>query len=137
MLQVRFVIPKFYGLESTYCIYETGSGRGSAAWMYSGMAIRMAQELKLNHEIDDIQNDPVSSFALSSLSRNKMQDAQSDSKKVGLSWIEREQRRRIWWSCFAIDRYFGAAADRSMIINEKGIYIYIYIFTKKIVLIQK
>ncbi|KAJ1554383.1 hypothetical protein HK405_005227, partial [Cladochytrium tenue] len=30
--------------------YAAGSGRGSAAWMYSGMAIRMAQELKLNIE---------------------------------------------------------------------------------------
>ncbi|KAJ3041018.1 hypothetical protein HK097_002401, partial [Rhizophlyctis rosea] len=84
--------------------YAAGSGRGSAAWMYSGMAIRMAQELKLNVE-------PEFEEAYASANR--------------LSWLERETRRRLWWCCFVLDRYAGAAADRSMIINEKDCKVYL------------
>ncbi|KAJ3039627.1 hypothetical protein HDV00_012085, partial [Rhizophlyctis rosea] len=84
--------------------YAAGSGRGSAAWMYSGMAIRMAQELKLNVE-------PEFEEAYATTNR--------------LSWLEREMRRRLWWCCFVLDRYAGAAADRSMIINEKDCKVYL------------
>ena len=66
--------------------------------MYSGMAIRMAQELKLNVEPE-------------------FEEAYAASGR--LSWLEKETRRRLWWSCFVLDRYAGAAADRSIIINEK------------------
>ncbi|KAI8802203.1 fungal-specific transcription factor domain-containing protein [Cladochytrium replicatum] len=84
--------------------YAAGSGRGSAAWMYSGMAIRMAQELKLNVEPE---------FEESSSNRHR-----SDS-------LEMEERRRLWWCCYILDRYAGAAADRSMIINEKDCRVYL------------
>ncbi|KAJ3408244.1 hypothetical protein HDV05_005075, partial [Chytridiales sp. JEL 0842] len=84
--------------------YAAGSGRGSAAWMYSGMAIRMAQELKLN-----IEPEFEDSFA-------------GDAR---MSWLEKETRRRLWWTCFILDRYAGAAADRSMIINEKDCKVYL------------
>ncbi|KAJ3205986.1 hypothetical protein HDU67_008520 [Dinochytrium kinnereticum] len=84
--------------------YAAGSGRGSASWMYSGMSIRMAQELKLNVEpdLDDTVNVDGS-----------------------MSWLEKEKRRRTWWVCFILDRYAGAAADRSMIISEKDCRIYL------------
>ncbi|KAJ3158783.1 hypothetical protein HDU86_002464 [Geranomyces michiganensis] len=85
--------------------YAAESDRGSAAWMYSGMAIRMAQELKLNVE-PDFEED---SFAQSS----------------NLTWLDKEARRRLWWNCFILDRYAGAAADRSMIINEKDCKVYL------------
>ncbi|KAJ3011872.1 hypothetical protein HKX48_006610 [Thoreauomyces humboldtii] len=85
--------------------YAAESGRGSAAWMYSGMAIRMAQELKLNVEPDFDET-------LSSIGSN-------------LTWLEKESRRRLWWNCFVLDRYAGAAADRSMIINEKDCRVYL------------
>ncbi|TPX33152.1 hypothetical protein SeMB42_g07511 [Synchytrium endobioticum] len=85
-------------------MYAAGSGRGSAAWMYSGMAIRMAQELKLNVEPE-------------------FEEAYAASGR--LSWLERETRRRLWWCCFVLDRYAGAAADRSMIINEKDCRVYL------------
>ncbi|TPX32106.1 hypothetical protein SmJEL517_g04685 [Synchytrium microbalum] len=85
-------------------MYAAGSGRGSAAWMYSGMAIRMAQELKLNVEPE-------------------FEEAYAASGR--LSWLEKETRRRLWWGCFVLDRYAGAAADRSMIINEKDCKVYL------------
>jgi hypothetical protein len=67
--------------------------------MYSGMAIRMAQELKLNSEPE-------------------FEDSFTGESQI--SWLEKETRRRLWWCCFSLDRYAGAAADRSTIINEKG-----------------
>ncbi|KAJ3178040.1 hypothetical protein HDU87_003818 [Geranomyces variabilis] len=84
--------------------YAAESDRGSAAWMYSGMAIRMAQELKLN-----VEPDFEDSFAPTS----------------NLTWLDKESRRRLWWNCFILDRYAGAAADRSMIINEKDCKVYL------------
>ncbi|KAJ3153480.1 hypothetical protein HDU89_000507 [Geranomyces variabilis] len=84
--------------------YAAESDRGSAAWMYSGMAIRMAQELKLN-----VEPDFEDSFA----------------PAADLTWLDKESRRRLWWNCFVLDRYAGAAADRSMIINEKDCKVYL------------
>ncbi|KAI8588085.1 fungal-specific transcription factor domain-containing protein [Geranomyces variabilis] len=84
--------------------YAAESDRGSAAWMYSGMAIRMAQELKLN-----VEPDFEDSFA----------------STANLTWLDKESRRRLWWNCFVLDRYAGAAADRSMIINEKDCKVYL------------
>ncbi|KAJ3091795.1 hypothetical protein HK102_013386 [Quaeritorhiza haematococci] len=86
--------------------YAAGSGRGSAAWMYSGMAIRMAQELKLNVE-------PEFDESFATANHNP-------------TWLEKEIRRRLWWNCFVLDRYAGAAADRSMIINEKDCKVYLF-----------
>lgn len=88
--------------------YAAESGRGSAAWMYSGMAIRMAQELKLNIEPDFEESLPPLSGPSSPS-----------------TWLEQETRRRLWWTCFIMDRYAGAAADRSMIINEKDCKVYL------------
>ena len=48
----------------------------SLAWMTSGMAVRMAMGLKINIDTENVENG--SNF----------------------TWIERETRRRVWWSCF-------------------------------------
>ncbi|KAI8848272.1 fungal-specific transcription factor domain-containing protein [Chytridium lagenaria] len=99
-------VPNTSTVTALLCLatYAAGSGRGSAAWMYSGMAIRMAQELKLNIEPEFDESNAVG---------------------ARMTWLERERRRRIWWTCFILDRYAGAAADRSMIINEKDCKVYL------------
>ncbi|KAI8853653.1 fungal-specific transcription factor domain-containing protein [Chytridium lagenaria] len=98
-------VPAASTVAALLCLasYAAGSGRGSASWMYSGMAIRMAQELKLNVEPE--LDDTVAA--------------------EGMSWLEKEKRRRIWWVCFIFDRYAGAAADRSMIVDERDCKIYL------------
>ncbi|KAJ3175608.1 hypothetical protein HDU87_006105 [Geranomyces variabilis] len=83
-------------------LYSVESDRGSAAWMFIGLAIRMAQELKLNI-------DPYCQRTLGNL--QPIPGTQN--------WIQKEAHRRIWWYCFVQDRYAGAATDRSMIINER------------------
>ncbi|KAI8905304.1 fungal-specific transcription factor domain-containing protein [Powellomyces hirtus] len=83
--------------------YASGSGRASASWMYSGMAIRMAQSLKLDLDPDfvEVQNafGPISLF-------------------------DKERRRRVWWCCFLTDRYAAAAADRSMLAQERDVKVF-------------
>ncbi|KAI9364873.1 fungal-specific transcription factor domain-containing protein [Zopfochytrium polystomum] len=71
-------------------IHAAASARGSAAWMYSGMATRMALDLRLNLEVPE----------------------------ESLSHIEREQRRRLWWACFTLDRVGGALSEHAMVIKE-------------------
>ncbi|KAJ3155776.1 hypothetical protein HDU86_004246 [Geranomyces michiganensis] len=83
-------------------LYAVESDRGSAAWMYIGLAIRMAQELKLN--VDPDSQRPL---------------GYPNPVAANENWIEKEAHRRIWWYCFVQDRYAGAATDRSMIINER------------------
>ncbi|KAJ3413964.1 hypothetical protein HDV05_007253 [Chytridiales sp. JEL 0842] len=78
--------------------YASGSGRASASWMYSGLAIRMCQSLKLDLDPD-------------------FPEVQELFGK--LNYFEKEQRRRLWWCCFIMDRYTASAADRSMLIMEK------------------
>ncbi|KAJ3085906.1 hypothetical protein HK102_013698, partial [Quaeritorhiza haematococci] len=78
--------------------YAAGSGRGSASWMYSGMAIRMAQSLRLDVDPDfeEVQNMCAGH----------------------LTPFDKELRRRVWWVVFVMDRYTAATADRAMLVNE-------------------
>ncbi|KAJ3194396.1 hypothetical protein HK101_002794 [Irineochytrium annulatum] len=74
------------------------SAVSAASWMYSGMAIRMAQSLKLDLDPDF---------------------AEVTSLFGPMSWYDKELRRRLWWVCFIMDRYTASAADRSMLVQEK------------------
>ncbi|KAG2174383.1 hypothetical protein INT43_004406, partial [Umbelopsis isabellina] len=60
------------------------------AWMYSGMAVRMAQDMGLHR----------------SISKWKMGEA------------EAEQRKRIWFSVYAVDRWCCAAVGRPLAICD-------------------
>ncbi|KAJ3279409.1 hypothetical protein HK104_001494 [Borealophlyctis nickersoniae] len=78
--------------------YASGSGRASASFLYAGMAIRMAQSLKLDL-------DP---------------DFPEITQMFGpLSDYDKEYRRRLWWVCHTMDQYTSASADRSTFTNEK------------------
>ncbi|TPX37305.1 hypothetical protein SeMB42_g06951 [Synchytrium endobioticum] len=74
------------------------SGSVSGAWMYSGMATRMAMFLDLNV-------DPDSDFCRHRYSH--------------LPWLIKERRRRIWWACYIFDRYAAWGADRPTLVDEK------------------
>ncbi|GJJ76819.1 hypothetical protein EMPS_09178 [Entomortierella parvispora] len=76
-------------------MYEYGAARGPRAWMFGGMAIRMAQELGLNRE----DSSPV--FYL-----------QGD-------WVMRETRRRTFWACFIMDVLASSSSGRPRMIDER------------------
>jgi len=81
-------------------LHMFGSCRGPKAWMYIGMAVRMAQEIGL-HKIDEV---PVGS--------------QPTKVKSEAIFIQRETRRRTFWSCFLLDRYSSCAVGRPTLIDE-------------------
>jgi hypothetical protein len=63
-----------------------GTCKGPKAWMYIGMAVRMAQEIGL-HKIDEV---PLGS--------------QPTKVKSEAIFIQKETRRRTFWLCFLLDR---------------------------------
>ncbi|KAM3586198.1 hypothetical protein VKS41_002726 [Umbelopsis sp. WA50703] len=71
--------------------HQHGAMKSSRAWLYNGMAFRMANALGLNHNCDS-WNIPAS---------------------------EREERKRVFWCCFIVDRYTSAAFGRSTAIDER------------------
>ncbi|KAJ3025263.1 hypothetical protein HK097_006715, partial [Rhizophlyctis rosea] len=66
-------------------------GEASTQWTYSGLAIRMAFFLHLD-------KDPVT--------------------LPNLTAIERDHRRRLWWSCFIVDRGYATHANRPLMIPQ-------------------
>ncbi|KAG0235732.1 hypothetical protein BGW42_004782 [Actinomortierella wolfii] len=71
---------------------RVGTGGGWAAWMFVGLAIRMAQHVGLNR-------DPTK------LNRN-------------MHPLIREERNRIWWSLVMADRFISACFGRPQGIHE-------------------
>ena len=79
-------------------LHDFGARKGSKAWMFAGMSMRMAHALRLNREWE---NDPVGLN-----SRN------------GPSWTEREVRRRTFWACFVMDRLNSTGMERPHVLQE-------------------
>ncbi|KAF9098710.1 hypothetical protein BGX23_005525 [Mortierella sp. AD031] len=74
---------------------QMGTGSGYRAWMYVGISVRMAQHLGLNR--DCLKLNP------------------------NMSAIDREERNRIWWTCFMADRIISASFGRPQGINEHDV----------------
>ncbi|RCI05130.1 hypothetical protein CU098_011193 [Rhizopus stolonifer] len=71
--------------------HQMGAMRPARAWLYSGMAFRMAQDLGLNRNCDSWNIIPE----------------------------ERERRKRVFWCCFIVDRLISAVYGRSSNFEEK------------------
>ena len=81
-------------------LHEWGMTRGATAWSLVGMAIRSAQRLGLHSERH--LDDRPGAFSTSIL----------DASRPGLHHtpdevIDKEIRRRTFWSCFILDRYLS------------------------------
>ncbi|KAJ3228980.1 hypothetical protein HDU81_005729 [Chytriomyces hyalinus] len=96
---------------AAFCLLKclcAGSGRVSASWMYSGMAISMLKDLRRTNAVEDDLGATLDALA----------DADGTGAGHGVEWLEREKRRRLWWSCYVGDRYAAAASDRPMILVD-------------------
>ena len=83
-------------------LHDFGGKKGQKAWMFAGMAIRMASALRLNREVDgDTIGDENTSGEESQLSYGIQEIRASSREKI--SWTEREVRRRTFWACFIMD----------------------------------
>ncbi|KAI8598400.1 fungal-specific transcription factor domain-containing protein, partial [Dissophora ornata] len=74
-------------------IQQMGFCESQRAWLYVGMAIRMAQDLGLNKELSEQEQ-----------SRNR---------------LGAELRRRTWWSCYVVDRLVCAGLGRPLTITKQ------------------
>jgi hypothetical protein len=72
--------------------YYLGAGVCSRAWLITGVCSRLAYDLRL-HTLDD--------------------DVISGGKHLdGKDWIEREERRRTWWSSWELDNFASTVSGR-------------------------
>jgi len=85
-------------------LYEWGQTRGLSAWIYSGVAIRLAQSMGLAFE-----DDPVARGFHAKSSTSRRLSAKPLEKDRA---IEKEVRRRTLWSCFVMDRLLSAGKNR-------------------------
>lgn len=68
-----------------------GKGQASKAWSIVGSLTRTVEYLQLSVEMDDHEREPVLK-PLSSLTKTH-------------NWTETEERRRVFWVIFLLDRY--------------------------------
>ncbi|ORX62338.1 hypothetical protein DM01DRAFT_1315788 [Hesseltinella vesiculosa] len=71
--------------------HQNGALKSIRGWIYSGMAFRMSQNLGLHINCDSWD----------------------------ISGEEKEERKRVFWACFVIDRLSSAMHGRSPIIDER------------------
>ncbi|KAH9214211.1 fungal-specific transcription factor domain-containing protein [Leptodontidium sp. 2 PMI_412] len=80
------------------CAFDTiGSGRGPSAWSIVGSMTRTVEQLQLSVEDED-----------------QTQSAEFLIKRMAFlppckTWIEREERRRVFWNVFLMDRFCSIA----------------------------
>jgi len=74
-------------------LHEFGTCQGGISWMLAGMAYRMAFALQLHK-----------------LSQNN-----------SLSFTDQEQRRRVIWACYKMDRFTSSGVDRPLTIKDSDI----------------
>ncbi|KAH8586750.1 transcription factor domain-containing protein, partial [Bisporella sp. PMI_857] len=83
-------------------LHEFGTCQGGRSWALSGQAIRMAYALQLHK---DLKYDPQGNGT------------------TPLSFIDREIRRRIMWTCFLMDRFNSSGTNRPTFIKEDNLKI--------------
>ncbi|BDD62959.1 hypothetical protein MPDQ_007854 [Monascus purpureus] len=108
-------------------LHEWGMCRGKSAWVYVGVAIRLAQAMGLPFELD---NDLVTGDAQWSAaglksdpenfgSTRRVDQREQTSDEV----IALETKRRTFWSCFLLDRCLSTGKYRPRIIRVKDLNI--------------
>jgi hypothetical protein len=85
LLSLEFDRPTLSNVQALVILglHEFGSSRGARAWMYAGIAIRLALSLGLNVE--------------------------DETKLAHQNWAECEIRRRVFWATFIMGTSVGGA----------------------------
>lgn len=83
----------FVEVLSLIAPYMQNLNRRDAAFLYIGLALRMAISLGLHQEVDD----------------------------PGMDIVEREHRRRVWWSVYSMDRILSVKSGNPISIHDEDI----------------
>lgn len=84
------------------CTYEFKNMYFPRAWLSAGRSVRLAQMMQL-HRLDGAGLDVKQCLP------------------PPKDWTEREERRRTFWMCFAMDRYASIGTGWPMIIDERDV----------------
>lgn len=103
--------PSLEGIQALLMLglYEWGQTKGLSAWVYVGIATRLAQSMGFPY-VDDPRAPPRSP---TSNGVPTGRPAVSPSQEL----TEKEVRRRTWWSCFIMDRMLSAGKCRPTMID--------------------
>ncbi|ORZ22432.1 fungal-specific transcription factor domain-domain-containing protein [Absidia repens] len=95
LLDDYYDVPTISTVQSLLLLssHQQGTLKFARAWLYSGMAFRMALDLGLHRNCDHWQ----------------------------ISSEEKEQRKRVFWSCFIMDRLTAAIYGRTLCFDERDI----------------
>ena len=94
---------------------EVGIGAMAQAWLYVGMAVRMAQDLGLHKSAEQWTR---GAEAGSSSSSNGNASASAHTSTL-FSRAELQERRRIWYGCVVMDKYVCTYIGRPVAICER------------------
>ncbi|PBP28146.1 hypothetical protein BUE80_DR000894 [Diplocarpon rosae] len=86
-------------------LYDWGQTRGLSAWLYVGLAIRLAYPMGLAYE-DDPDHPP------SAVAKTGARKSSNQTPSPREDATEKEVRRRTFWSCFIMDRMLAAGKNR-------------------------
>lgn len=108
-------------------LHEWGMCRGAKAWLTIGAAIRQAQAMGLQYELD-LDDEPLSrSLALDCeaerLGIGNRKSSWADGRDDGNMFIQQEIRRRTFWSCYIMDRYLSSGKYRPQMLQAKELRI--------------
>lgn len=92
-------------------LHDWGNCQGVKAWISLGVAVRYAQILGLQYQLDldDQPNSRTSALALKPFAA-----PQED-------FVEQETRRRTFWSCYILDRYMSSGKYRPQMLNVRDV----------------
>ncbi|OJD12459.1 hypothetical protein AJ78_06955 [Emergomyces pasteurianus Ep9510] len=101
-------------------LHEWGMCRGKNAWLYLGMAIRLAQAMGLSFELE---NDQLSQRTTPLGMPNSEVEQRDQKGQNSDDVIEQETKRRTFWSCFMLDRYLSSGKYRPRMIKVEDVEI--------------
>lgn len=110
-------------------LHDWGTCRGSKAWLTVGLAIRAAQAMGLQYEMD-LDDAPMSrSMALTceaermGVKHSSLKSSVGASKSTEDAFILQEIRRRTFWSCYIMDRYLSSGKYRPQMLYARELRI--------------
>ena len=137
-------IPEIERVQATlmFGLHEWGMCRGARAWLAVGSAIRSAQAMGLQYELD-LDDEPLSrSLALNCEAERLGVDfhrgSSSGQGDEADAFIQQEIRRRTFWSCYIMDRYLSSGKYRPQMLHAKELRIQLpasessFIFAEKV-----
>jgi hypothetical protein len=97
-------------------LYEWGQTRGLSAWLYIGIAVRLAQSMGLTYE-----DDPDDRTLGASTQDPRKAGTAKASASPREDAIDKEVRRRTLWSCFIMDRMLAAGKYRPTMMSVNNL----------------